>query len=637
MKKIIISSLALAAATVASANQNALVAASLDNGSEVKLERSGVLKVMPAKDVKMATSAILKSDLKASENASRAEETPDINPLYNYPNGTFFSFFSFEAGNESYTLPNVAFAPAYGDNVWTNDSWYTTATGNPTWRLPEGTSYQWQILGGNGTVIDEATTVDFTSYMEAAAFKGLGYYAPVLTINGKEYQYGQEGSQGFNPQFFEYGGSGAGSPEMMAEYPGILASQLGAPVTNFQDGGAQPYNRASDDFFGNFTGGAFNYPGAGENSIESYYADEQNGITADMIKVLGLCQMFPAPAAPYALSDLSVMAHITCKANAKLNFTFAPVVDDKIDLENPILEYTHTFVEDVNDKTVAIEIPFTSLNEIGDELDYKLVDTEMIMIISGFAGNELITSFNPLIAGFLYDTTYSYFSPDPAFTMAMLQIGTGENAQIGFSSTRYLAGFRGQTGVVYANYNSMVIEMNVEYPYLKPYSILALEEGEQDEELDPEAEVYSIGLTLENPDALLRVLCPGDIENITVSTVDGNDLPEWLACETVAAADLETEEGAEAVDEGQKYFYLYFGLENEVPETPVNCYVKVEYKGQSSVFFVTTGDPTGIDNVTAVEKAELDWNAPVYNVMGQKVSKGYKGIAIQNGNKFVVK
>ena len=59
--------------------------------------------------------------------------------------------------------------------------------------------------------------------------------------------------------------------------------------------------------------------------------------------------------------------------------------------------------------------------------------------------------------------------------------------------------------------------------------------------------------------------------------------------------------------------------------------------------YVITGNPQtpptgGIDNIaTDVKAAELDWNAPVYNVMGQKVSKNFKGIAIQNGAKFVVK
>ena len=34
---------------------------------------------------------------------------------------------------------------------------------------------------------------------------------------------------------------------------------------------------------------------------------------------------------------------------------------------------------------------------------------------------------------------------------------------------------------------------------------------------------------------------------------------------------------------------------------------------------------------------ELDENAPVYNVLGQRVSKSHKGICIQNGKKFIVK
>lgn len=54
---------------------------------------------------------------------------------------------------------------------------------------------------------------------------------------------------------------------------------------------------------------------------------------------------------------------------------------------------------------------------------------------------------------------------------------------------------------------------------------------------------------------------------------------------------------------------------------------------------IGTYDPSaGIDAVAAdAVAAELDWNKPVYNVMGQKVSNNYKGIAIQNGAKFIVK
>ncbi len=43
---------------------------------------------------------------------------------------------------------------------------------------------------------------------------------------------------------------------------------------------------------------------------------------------------------------------------------------------------------------------------------------------------------------------------------------------------------------------------------------------------------------------------------------------------------------------------------------------------------------TAIKNITV---DELDTNAPIYNLQGQRVGEGYKGICIQNGKKFIVK
>ena len=50
-------------------------------------------------------------------------------------------------------------------------------------------------------------------------------------------------------------------------------------------------------------------------------------------------------------------------------------------------------------------------------------------------------------------------------------------------------------------------------------------------------------------------------------------------------------------------------------------------------FYFLAGGADGIANV----KAELDADAPVYNLAGQKVSKDYKGVKVQNGRKFVSK
>ena len=48
--------------------------------------------------------------------------------------------------------------------------------------------------------------------------------------------------------------------------------------------------------------------------------------------------------------------------------------------------------------------------------------------------------------------------------------------------------------------------------------------------------------------------------------------------------------------------------------------------------FDASGDVNGISNVVA---PEVDANAPIYNLAGQRVSSDFKGIAIQNGKKFV--
>lgn len=57
------------------------------------------------------------------------------------------------------------------------------------------------------------------------------------------------------------------------------------------------------------------------------------------------------------------------------------------------------------------------------------------------------------------------------------------------------------------------------------------------------------------------------------------------------------------------------------------------YLTSKTVEELTTG--TNISNTVAVSKVNA--NAPIYNLAGQKVSKSYKGVVIQNGKKFVQK
>ena len=71
---------------------------------------------------------------------------------------------------------------------------------------------------------------------------------------------------------------------------------------------------------------------------------------------------------------------------------------------------------------------------------------------------------------------------------------------------------------------------------------------------------------------------------------------------------------------------------------PVKCaYLEVE-KSTSSVKCFSLGDHSGsTTGITSVKNEAAGNNAPMYNLAGQLVGKGYKGIVIKNGKKIVLK
>lgn len=81
-----------------------------------------------------------------------------------------------------------------------------------------------------------------------------------------------------------------------------------------------------------------------------------------------------------------------------------------------------------------------------------------------------------------------------------------------------------------------------------------------------------------------------------------------------------------------------------VVDNPTNIGQDVKVCGSIEKYFGNMGvkSPTafalgtsGVNGITA-DKA-IDANAPMYNLAGQRVSKAYKGVVIQNGHKFIVK
>lgn len=108
-------------------------------------------------------------------------------------------------------------------------------------------------------------------------------------------------------------------------------------------------------------------------------------------------------------------------------------------------------------------------------------------------------------------------------------------------------------------------------------------------------------------------------------TIDGTNLLTW---ETTAVSN----KYRLGYGEDGLGFYPYSG-------TPSNGAVilNVSSTNARTLNFLFENETTGISNLNVNDNANIDANAPMYNLAGQKVGKNYKGIVIVNGKKVVRK
>lgn len=102
---------------------------------------------------------------------------------------------------------------------------------------------------------------------------------------------------------------------------------------------------------------------------------------------------------------------------------------------------------------------------------------------------------------------------------------------------------------------------------------------------------------------------------------------------TITSTDKTAVYGLATVN-GQDGFYKA----SDGKKIPVKCaYLEVENSASSAKFY-SLGDHSGsTTGITSVKNEAAGNNAPMYNLAGQLVDKGYKGIVIKNGKKIVLK
>ena len=121
------------------------------------------------------------------------------------------------------------------------------------------------------------------------------------------------------------------------------------------------------------------------------------------------------------------------------------------------------------------------------------------------------------------------------------------------------------------------------------------------------------------------------VSNTTPASIEGNKLVG-----VVAATKVEYEAT-------NSYYVMMSGSLAKVTESGIiaanRAYLFFEGggAGAKSLELSFDGETTGIKTVQSSEFTVNDANSPAYNLSGQRISKGYKGIVVKNGKKFMMK
>lgn len=132
------------------------------------------------------------------------------------------------------------------------------------------------------------------------------------------------------------------------------------------------------------------------------------------------------------------------------------------------------------------------------------------------------------------------------------------------------------------------------------------------------------------------VLLKGDANDYALDKADGGSpvYTDLKASDGTATSSDKTAVYGLATVNGQDGFYKAF----DGKTIPAKCaYLEVANSANSAKFY-SLGDLSGsTTGITSVKNEAAGNNAPMYNLAGQLVDKGYKGIVIKNGKKIVLK
>lgn len=584
MKKFFTLSFAVAAAVSVCAAPQLSSLASVEKASP----KASVFGKLTRNDV---TGTILKNAKTDGLTVKAIPEGATVTHYAAFPYGSFFSNNSFTMNGQSgYAYP-IMLLPAYAENEWENCSFYATDAGYQS--AVNEFSYAWNYQNFNYE--DATATGSVLSVMNQPSdpyfycLKGWMSDAPALTV-GTDSVYMYTGAT-------VYGGKG-GLPEWFSTMNGL---------TDVENMGVYPFNIYSDDYSRVTSAGLF---GLASNDADGFWKQGYTEAGYTDFSVLGIAQVIAKPVVPYALSSVTVYAYVDCTAGAELSLTFYKVGEDGS--LTVIKEATHKFAEAFSSATAGayaeIPVKFTTEDEYGFEIDYQLIDHEILMVVSGY-DNGGFTNFDIPAAWAIMGTGAEVIEPLGLYGLCSY---TQDGSQVaGLKTFPYYLAFNSAPGE-YVYPSSALISLDMEYPYLQTFYDLVSNKA-----VEAKSE-YSINLEAGGY-IFYGLYCSGAADDIVIS-----DYPEWLQVEiSDKTQDVDGLTG--------EYVEVGFAVADNATNVGESCDIVLDYKGSKQTFHITHA-AAGVESIAKdnVEVVAVEY----YNIQGQKLNAAPEnGIFIQKNIK----
>ncbi|MDE5971205.1 MAG: hypothetical protein K2G94_00485 [Muribaculaceae bacterium] len=518
--------------------------------------------------------------------------TTEFTPTFNMPNGTFYGGIFTSTTGSFYS--SLAVMPTSTPLTLVGKTWTTIGFNGD----PSKYKYSWYYF--SGTNMGNVEEVSFDGQLPQFQMPAsLGVYR----LDGAIMEWSYENlSEQFYPYYFQFGGKArVGNEQTLETLDMFVNPYIPELKGNFEAqeamyGTDMPFSDATDTYTDLCKEIAFDkYSVAFANSFGEELKDADIAAFGFYLGYAGV---------PYALSSFDFYASYTASNGGVLRFNLVKA-DEK---GQPTDESVYVAEVNVPASSTSAQSPFhvdfTSIDEYDEELSYIMVDSPLIVLVTGFKDFEKFVPF-----------TQAYYANENATWGITPSAGTMYNLYgetVDASTFSYLE--EGWSWGDYC-YRGFLTTIDVEYPVLSPVGYVTDKATEAKYFDHSNSNRYAADMS--QGETAIRFEIASSSEYVDEIVMDTYDLPEWL---DVAVYDLSARDGMVRENSGEYAYVKGVALEFTVKDGKYEKRtgeVTLYYKNQA-VTLIVGQDGAAVAGINDVEAA-ADGAVEYFDVQGRKL------------------